>query len=229
MHLSGTASGFLNRPHFRCLRSLNRGSRCKAPQDFQSVGRSIRRKEVGDGSFIAPWSTEKHHRPLHDPFNCDMNILPGLRLVDEFALQNQCEWLFGSFNRSRKLQRLGIAGKRIVVVVAIALIRRPILRMAPHPVFKNFIPNEAAPCRHAGGIASNLFSVECIRIHECPNNRGKPFVRIQNSLTNGLRNPRHFLRGPLPIGPGPVSNPARSRGTDVPLSGCVLKYLSPTS
>ena len=61
--------------------------------------------------------------------------------VDELALQDKGNRLLRALCICGDLCGLLVAGKWLVVVASISLVRRSALRMAPYPVFENFIPN----------------------------------------------------------------------------------------
>src|SRR6516164_5373574 len=116
----------------------------KASKDVEAIIGRIRCHEVGDGSFVSPWPGEKRYRPLGDALFPDMEILPRCGFVDELALQDKGNRLFRAFCCCGESGGLFMAGERIVVVASIGLIRRAALRMAPHAIFEDLVPNVAA-------------------------------------------------------------------------------------
>jgi magnesium chelatase family protein len=125
--------------HFKGTQVLSRPS-----NDVEPITRRIRCKEVGDGCFVSLGSGEEFNRPFGDALFSDMDISPRLGFVDELPLQDKGNWLICAFCSCGELGGLFIAGKGIVVVAAIGLIRRAALRMAPYAIFEDFVPNVAA-------------------------------------------------------------------------------------
>ena len=82
-----------------------------------------------------------------------MNILPWLWLIDVLALQNQYERLLCSRNVARTGQSLGVSREGVVIIIAVAIIRRSALRMTPHTILKNIVPHETTTCSSYSRIA----------------------------------------------------------------------------
>jgi len=69
---------------------------------------------------------------------------PGAGSSMQLALQDKGNRLFRAFCCCGESGGLFMAGERIVVVASIGLIRRAALRMAPHAIFEDLVPNVAA-------------------------------------------------------------------------------------
>jgi hypothetical protein len=74
-----------------------------------------------------------------------MSILAWGWFNDVFLLQNQGEWLIRARGLLRKPEGVGVGYECVVVIVSLRFVICATLRVAPHAVFQDGIPDKPSP------------------------------------------------------------------------------------
>jgi hypothetical protein len=78
-----------------------------------------------------------------------------------FLLQNQSHWLFRAWGFLGKAQSLRVRRECVVIVVSVFCVRRAPLRVAPHTIFQDGVPDEASTCETKCGVFANPRRINC--------------------------------------------------------------------
>jgi hypothetical protein len=133
----------------------------QATQNVEAVAGCIGREKIRNGVLCPSRTQEKFNGPLCDTRLRYMNILAWRWFIDVFFLQDQGEWFFCAWRFPGKTESFRVGCEGMVVVVSVFCVRRAALRMAPHAVLKNGVPDKASATEGICGIRADLGRIDC--------------------------------------------------------------------
>src|SRR5438874_2197193 len=92
-----------------------------------------------------------------------MSVLAWCWFSDVFLLQDQSEWFFRAWGFLRKPEGVGVGYECVVIIVSVRSVRCAALRVAPHTVFQDGVPDKPSPGVTRCGILADSRRIDCPR------------------------------------------------------------------